>query len=118
MLVCCFKEDIILGWVVNAEWIWQEVVGRGVYDQNTWYETLKESNYVSVVCWRESSTVKSMYYYFENVLLFPTAKTKCLGTQETFLLWGPANAPGESILAGFVCQLDTSWSYHGERSLP
>jgi hypothetical protein len=23
-----------------------------------------------------------------------------------------------SVLAGFVCQLDTSWSYHRERSLP
>jgi hypothetical protein len=22
------------------------------------------------------------------------------------------------VLAGFVCQLDTSWSYHKERSLP
>ena len=23
-----------------------------------------------------------------------------------------------SVLAGFVCQLDTSWRYHRERSLP
>jgi hypothetical protein len=28
---------------------------------------------------------------------------------------GPYHHP---ILAGFVCQLDTSWSYHRERSLP
>jgi hypothetical protein len=27
------------------------------------------------------------------------------------------NSLAPSILAGFVCQLDTSWSYHRERSL-
>jgi hypothetical protein len=35
--------------------------------------------------------------------------------------WGKSAMEGgkriEGVLAGFVCQLDTGWSYHRERSL-
>jgi hypothetical protein len=32
--------------------------------------------------------------------------------------WGWEHNGGGAVLAGTVCQLETSWSYHREKSLP
>jgi hypothetical protein len=51
----------------------------------------------------------------QMLLLLYMALSLCEGTGLGRISGQP---PFLGVLAGFVCQLDTSWSYHRERSLP
>jgi hypothetical protein len=64
--------------------------------------------------WTEKSTTNPSCYEEAAVWLlqYTRERTMCF----TWLRVFTSLCPNPCVLAGFVCQLDTSWSYHRERS--